>query len=284
MKPQLFGYTTYFLCWSVAAVAGIWVAMRGARRAGFPACRSLVAVCVLAMAILVGSKLLFLVEHTLLPADAVVARQQSTFTTFTRSGFRIPGGILLLLPVLVLVCRSLGLAAFRFGDAALPGAAVALVFIRLGCFLNGCCFGQVTQWPLAVTFPAGVEIHYWQVDQGLIPAYAARTLPVHPLQLYFAALGVALYVLSKHWNRGKDFDGQVWAKFYLVFFGSTFALEFLRPHPLRLNLLLCVATVAVSAGALLHAAHTGTRAYGPSHARPLSAHGLVRSSATRREL
>jgi phosphatidylglycerol:prolipoprotein diacylglycerol transferase len=163
---------------------------------------------------------------------------QNRFGLLVGHGFRIPGGILLLAAALPAVCARLRLPTLRFADTVMPAAAVALVCIRIGCFLNGCCFGKVTDFPLAITFPPDARVYESQLLEGLISGPAAHTLPVHPLQIYFALLGVLLYGLSRRWQSTKQFDGEVLVNFYLVFFAGTFLLEFLRAAPLHLNLAL----------------------------------------------
>ena len=76
-------------------------------------------------------------------------------------------------------------------DAVAPALAVGVTLGRLGCFLNGCCYGAVCDHAWAVRFPA--ESHAWiaQVEAGLLPPAAAWSLPVHPTQLYAAVRGAA---------------------------------------------------------------------------------------------
>ncbi len=247
MKPQLFGFTSYFVLWVVGAISGVGVATLQARRAGLPVWRSFLGVSAIAVTILVGSKILFLIEHALFLVDAPVPWQQSDVAQLARYGFRIPGGVLLVAAAMPLICWRLRLPTLRFADAVLPAVGVAIVFIRVGCFLNGCCFGRDTTFPLAVTFPPSATVYTWQAARGLIPPLAARTLPVHPLQLYFALQGMLLYLLGRRWQSRKRHDGQVYLNFYLLFFGGTLVLELLRPQPLHLNLILSTAVVVVAA-------------------------------------
>ncbi|MCR4817506.1 MAG: prolipoprotein diacylglyceryl transferase [Fretibacterium sp.] len=58
-------------------------------------------------------------------------------------------------------------------DVAAPPAMLAIAVGRWGCFLNGCCVGIVSTFPLAVHFPRD-------------PAGVLR----HPTQLYYSALAV----------------------------------------------------------------------------------------------
>lgn len=273
MKPQLCGLTTYFVLWLVGAIVGVSVAVRDARRAGFPLRVSVLGACTIAVTILLGSKLLYLTEHALYPHDAALPWQQDDLRTLLRYGFRIPGGILLMTPVLPLLCWRLRLPTLQFADTILPGVAVALVFIRIGCFLNGCCFGRVTDFPVAITFPPGAHVYDWQLSEELIFPGAAHTLPVHPLQLYFTLLGVLLYVCTRRWQRTRRVAGQVWINFCIVFFVGTLLLELLRPHPLHLNLILtAIATVlAVACGAWVRMVAPGVAAAEPVAARSVLA-------------
>ena len=63
-----------------------------------------------------------------------------------------------------LVGAGIGLIifAYRRSEALLPlldfvvtSLPLAHVLGRIGCFLNGCCFGKITQSPIAVRYPYG---------------------------------------------------------------------------------------------------------------------------------
>jgi phosphatidylglycerol:prolipoprotein diacylglycerol transferase len=49
-------------------------------------------------------------------------------------------------------------------DIIAPSAALGLAIGRIGCLLNGCCFGSTTNLPWAIRFPFGssVCVHQWQ--------------------------------------------------------------------------------------------------------------------------
>ena len=253
MQPQLFGFNSYYISWLIGAFCGVWVAVRLAERKGFSRRAAFLGSCALALSILVGSKLLFLIEHSFFPLDDPIPGGDNSFNALLRHGFRIPGGVLLMGVTLPLVCRGLALRTREFADAVFPGVGVAIFFIRIGCLLSGCCFGDVTQSPLAITFPPGNRTYDWQVREGLIQAGAPHTLPVHPLQVYFALLGLLLYWLARRWQDSQRFPGEVWANFYVVFFSGTFLLELLRPRPLHLNLILTATVVTLTAAVALRA-------------------------------
>lgn len=82
-------------------------------------------------------------------------------------------------------------------DLIAPALALGIAFGRLGCFLNGCCFGQVCSpdWPLATIFPAGSPPSLAHGD-GL---HASPAL--HPTQIYSSIQGAILALLLWHAGR-----------------------------------------------------------------------------------
>ena len=77
-----------------------------------------------------------------------------------------------------------------FLDAAAPGFAAAVVIARLGCFIAGCCYGKISWEPWGMRFARGTAVFDSQVSLGLISATAPYSIPVFPVQLLLAAVGV----------------------------------------------------------------------------------------------
>ena len=72
-------------------------------------------------------------------------------------------------------------------DAVAPSLALGSAIGRLGCFLNGCCFGGVTDLPWGVSFPSGSHPWARHVENGMVAFADTHSLPIHPTQLYAAA-------------------------------------------------------------------------------------------------
>ncbi|MBN1508534.1 MAG: prolipoprotein diacylglyceryl transferase [Sedimentisphaerales bacterium] len=70
-------------------------------------------------------------------------------------GLELLGGVLLAIVVIWLYIRHHRLPMRHYLDALAIGLVVALVFGRIGCFLNGCCYGKPTDLPWGVRFPYG---------------------------------------------------------------------------------------------------------------------------------
>ncbi|MBN3032966.1 MAG: prolipoprotein diacylglyceryl transferase [Candidatus Saganbacteria bacterium] len=132
------------------------------------------------------------------------------------------GGLLLALLTVYLFARRRRLPLLKLLDALTPGTALGYAIGRLGCFLNGCCFGLPTTMPWAIVFPRG----------SLAAAYCPDTA-LHPTQLY-ASLSMLFAFLALVWlYRAKKFGGQILFSGLVFYSLYRFVIEFFRFSPLR---------------------------------------------------
>lgn len=172
-------------------------------------------------------------------------------------GLEFYGGVILAMLVVpgYLLFRRLPVRFYL--DLLAPALMLGLAFGRMGCFLNGCCYGKVCHLPWAVTFPYGSYAYLDHLEQGklsappelsdkaggIIPAkeltdqqraIAAnhRSLPVQPAQLYELVTAVVLCgVLYRYFWR-RRYDGQVFLLMIILYGIARFALEMLRTEPI----------------------------------------------------
>lgn len=104
-------------------------------------------------------------------------------------------------------------------DILVTGVTLAHVFGRIGCFLNGCCYGKETLCPLGVQFP-------------FAPA------PLHPTQLYEAVFCLALFLfLAKFYQKNWDqHPGKTAFLYFAIYPIGRFLIEFLRSDMVLLAL------------------------------------------------
>ena len=74
-------------------------------------------------------------------------------------GLELLGGVLLAITVIILYLWYHKLPIRKYLDILAVGLMLALAIGRIGCFLNGCCFGRPTNLPWAVRFPYGSSLH-----------------------------------------------------------------------------------------------------------------------------
>ncbi len=115
-------------------------------------------------------------------------------------------------------------------DFVVVSVPLAHFFGRIGCFLNGCCYGKIWHGPLSVRFPAGSYAWHRHVDMGLISRYTAKSLPVHPVQLYESAFNLLVFfiLLRAYTNRDRMRSGRILALYCFTYPPGRFLLEFLR--------------------------------------------------------
>lgn len=73
----------------------------------------------------------------------------------TAGGLEFYGGFIVAVLSIVVYAAIRRRSMRWYLDILAPSIMVGLAFGRMGCFLNGCCWGATTQVPWAVTFPYG---------------------------------------------------------------------------------------------------------------------------------
>jgi phosphatidylglycerol:prolipoprotein diacylglycerol transferase len=136
---------------------------------------------------------------------------------FWQGGLTFYGGLLLAIPGGVWFVRRKGLDMGRVADIAAPCIMLGLMFGRMGCFFNGCCYGVPTASFAGVHFPGHLG-------------------PVHPTQLYEATgallLGVALYVtLRRRAAAGRAGHGELFGWMLVGYGVLRTVLEIYRADP-----------------------------------------------------
>jgi phosphatidylglycerol:prolipoprotein diacylglycerol transferase len=210
---------TYGVLLAIAFLAGLWAASRQAKRAGLDAGRVTdMAVWVL-IAGLVGAKALLMAVDW-----RYFSRNPGEIFSIFRSGGVFYGGLVGGILIAWWYARRHGLAGWATADVLAPGVVLGQAIGRLGCFAAGCCWGEATRVPWAVTFT---------------DVYAARAfgtpvdVALHPSQLYesFAAFLIFFFLL---WLAPrKRFHGQVTLAYVALYSAVRFGLEFLRGDPER---------------------------------------------------
>ena len=95
-----------------------------------------------------------------------------------KGGLELLGGVVLAIAVIFFYLWRHKLPIRRYLDILAVALMLALAFGRIGCFLNGCCFGKPTELPWAVRFPYGSLAYISQVNPDL-----KRNRPHPQLQL-----------------------------------------------------------------------------------------------------
>jgi len=213
---------TWFTCVGIAGVVALLAMLAIARRRGLdPGAVASAVVSGYVAAVICGIALPMLLasgEH--LYATGHFHVRWSGMTSFC--GY-IGGAIAFLF-----ACRRERLPIAELGDIAVAPLGLALVLARTGCFMAGCDYGAVTSLPWGVSFPAGSPAWRDHVHAGWISPRALESLPVHPTELYEAAIGLVLVVLALVAARRNQPPGNLFLAGAAIYAIGRFFVEALR--------------------------------------------------------
>jgi phosphatidylglycerol:prolipoprotein diacylglycerol transferase len=173
----------------VAFLVGMWLAVRRARAEGISK-DHLWDICFpIFLGGLVGGRLL---SRIMDPSPGNWWQQILGFFEIWRGGLilygGVPGGLLGYVYAYYRVVRPNKLSTLRIADIVAPSLALGLFFGRIGCFMNGCCWGDVADPASAAwverlgdltRFPAHSPPHRTAVLHGYQTAYG---FTVHDLE------------------------------------------------------------------------------------------------------
>ena len=135
-----------------------------------------------------------------------------------QGGLIFYGGLLLASAALALFARHHRLPLWHAADFAIPGLAIGHALGRIGCFLNGCCYGR----------PAGDHLCGIAYPPVCEPGRLFPGVPLYPVQLIESAclLLIWLALLFAYPRRRKN--GAVFALYLVLYPPVRFWLEYLR--------------------------------------------------------
>ena len=136
---------------------------------------------------------------------------------FGISGLNLYGGVLLSIIGGFTYCKIKKFSITETFDYYAPTLAFGLGITRIGCFLNGCCFGTPTDLPWGISFP-----------QGSLPYYIFQDQHLHPAQLYSSLYGLGLFFLLNYLLKRKTFHGQIVSILFMVEAVFRYAIESVR--------------------------------------------------------
>jgi phosphatidylglycerol:prolipoprotein diacylglycerol transferase len=180
-------------------------------------------------------------------------------------GLTFYGGFLLATPILILYALWKKVPLLKGMDIIAPALMIGLAFGRIGCFFNGCCYGEECALSWGARFPYGSNAFVEQYEKGEISvpaeltdprhsytnglprlltkeeirkdpeltklANTLRAKPVHPTEIYsafnaFLIAGICLAFLTT-----KPAPGRVFALMLILKGTSRFTLEMIRVEP-----------------------------------------------------
>ena len=139
------------------------------------------------------------------------------------------GGFIAAFFAAVWFIRKNGLSVGLVADIMAPSVALGIALGRIGCFLNGCCYGALSErWGMAFPCADMPPVCSQQIADGLIAPGAAYSLAVLPTQIYSALFACAVFIALFRIERYKRFDGFLFWMFVLMYSAGRFVIEAFR--------------------------------------------------------
>lgn len=215
------GVHTYSVMMALAVVVGTGFGVhRTGVRGGLGAWRTLAALGAITLLVFAGGRAHYVVNRWQLgifqerPLEMLKAWQ----------GLHAPGALLALVAGTPIVLRVLRLPIGRFVDGFAPAVFLGIALARLGCFLNGCCFGKRCEAFFCLAFPPGSPAHRMHLRSGAV-APEAWSAAVHPFQLYLVGVCIVAALVAVTVERRRRYDGQAGLVGIAVYLAGAALLE-----------------------------------------------------------
>lgn len=126
-----------------------------------------------------------------------------------RGGLAFHGGLLTGIIGAWLFIKKNKMPLWKTADVIIPYVALGQAIGRIGCLLNGCCYGTPTSLIIGIRLPGHV-------------------FRLHPTQLYSSILLFLMFIVLEKIYRKKRFDGTVFFFYLIIFSFGRFFMDFLR--------------------------------------------------------
>ncbi len=143
--------------------------------------------------------------------------QNTSAYILSREGFVFLGGFTFAAISALSYTALKKLPVWRYADVFAPSIAFGHALGRLGCFLNGCCYGKVGHGFLAMVFPYDSVAGYYHPYE-----------PVIATQLISSLANFSIFVFLSLVYRNKKFDGQIFFLYFITYSIFRFIIEFIR--------------------------------------------------------
>lgn len=126
------------------------------------------------------------------------------------------GGFICASTAIYIYCKKKKITISRVLDILAPSLALGHGLGRIGCFMNGCCYGKPSEVFCGVRFPEG-SLSSQQYPGALL----------HPVQLYEAIFNFILAFILCFFLR-KFKPGQTAASYFIIYGSGRFLIELFR--------------------------------------------------------
>lgn len=157
---------------------------------------------------ILGARLFYVLDNI-----AYYLKNPKEIIMLQQGGLAWFGGLISAVTCGIIYLKAKKLPVFLMLDLVAPFVALAQAIGRVGCFLNGCCYGKVSRF--GIYFPTH--------DSFLIPT-----------QLYSSAALVIIFIILRFLQDRPHRQGQIFMAYLLFYSSKRFLIEFWRNDSARI--------------------------------------------------
>ncbi|HEX3626769.1 MAG TPA: prolipoprotein diacylglyceryl transferase [Verrucomicrobiae bacterium] len=221
MDPIAFHFGPVTIHWygimiALAFLAGLWTATLRARREKIPAERIADVVLWLMVGSIIGARTVYVTTYW---QEEFAGQPITEIFAVWHGGLVYYGGLIGGVAGGFAYVHWKKMPIWKTADVLAPSIALGSFFGRMGCLLNGCCYGRSTDLPWAITFtnPLAHDLSGTPLN-----------VPLHPTQIYDGVLNLGLYAFLAWLFRRKKFDGQIFATYLICYAILRSTVEYFR--------------------------------------------------------
>lgn len=178
---------------------------------------------ILVLSAIAGARVLFVVFHL----DSYAGRWWHMFYLW-EGGLTLYGGILLCFLSAAFFLKRRRVSFLLMADVMAPSLGLGIMITRLGCFLNGCCYGLPTEHPFGRCFPPGSEAALTALTLSPAHLHSGDCVPIHPAQLYSSLGGALILAFLLVMDRFRPYRGFTFANFLFIYGIHRFSVDQFR--------------------------------------------------------
>ena len=151
---------------------------------------------------IIGARLLYIVQNI-----SYYAKNPLEIIMLQHGGLSWFGGLIFGVIFGAVYLKKKNLAIYKILDLVIPYVALGQAIGRIGCLLNGCCFGKVSEFGL-----------YFDVHNSVLI----------PTQLYSSLILILIFIVLKLLQERPHREGEIFFVYLLVYSLKRFFIEFWR--------------------------------------------------------
>ena len=151
---------------------------------------------------IVGARLFYIIENA-----AYYAKEPAEIFMLQHGGLSWFGGLLSGVFVGVIYLKKKNLAVYKTLDLIVPFLAFAQAIGRVGCLLNGCCFGKASEFGI-----------YFAIHKSILI----------PTQIYSSLALIFIFIFLRFLQERPHREGTVFFTYLLLYSLKRFVIEFWR--------------------------------------------------------